>query len=267
MVNDTLMPSIGPSDSAALSAFAERLADAAAEITLRHFRADMTVDNKEKTGFDPVTIADRGAEDAIRALIETTYPDHGIEGEERPPRPAEGPFTWILDPIDGTRSFICGVPTWGTLIALLYEGRPVIGVIDQPYLKERYVGSPLGTTLNGNTIRTRACTGLSDAVMSTVDPDLFQDGERAVFDTLKTRSKLIRYSLDCYAYAILSAGHFDLILETRMKPYDIMALVPVIRGAGGMVTDWSGNEPGPDGRLVALGDPGMAAEVLPLLTV
>jgi myo-inositol-1(or 4)-monophosphatase len=249
-----------------LCAFAETLADAAAAVTLEYFRAPIGVDNKlAGRGFDPVTKADQGAEKAIRALIDTHYPDHGIHGEEFGVKETDGPFEWVLDPVDGTRAFISGLPTWGTLIALKYEGTPIIGVIDQPYLRERYLGWPGGATLNGKPITTRACSALADATISTTDSDLFTQEERPRFDTVRAGSQLVRYGLDCYAYAVLSGGHMDLVMESGLQPYDMMALIPVIRGAGGSATNWQGEAPGACGRLLAVGDPTLLDEVLPIL--
>ncbi|MFC4349048.1 histidinol-phosphatase [Kordiimonas lipolytica] len=249
-----------------LCAFACKLADAAAEITLSYFRQPIGVDDKDKgDGFDPVTKADQGAEKAIRALIEEHYPDHGIFGEEFGIKEAAGPFEWVLDPVDGTRAFISGLPTWGTLIALRHNGEPVIGVIDQPYIKERYLGWPGGATLNDMPIKTRACPSLDKATLSSTDPGLFKGVERDRFDTLLREIRLVRYGLDCYAYAVMAAGHMDMVVESGLKPYDMMALIPVIRGAGGSATNWEGEAPGDCGRLLALGDPTLLEQVMDIL--
>jgi len=249
-----------------LCAFACTLADAAADVTLDYFRQPLGVDDKDKgDGFDPVTKADQGAEKAIRALIEAHYPDHGIFGEEFGIKDANGPFEWVLDPVDGTRAFISGLPTWGTLIGLRYNGEPVIGVIDQPYIKERYLGWPGGATLNGMPISTRTCPSLDKATLSSTDPNLFKGTERDRFDTLIRETRLVRYGLDCYAYAVMAAGHMDLVVESGLKPYDMMALIPVIRGAGGCATNWEGEAPGECGRLVAMGDPTLLTQVLDIL--
>lgn len=247
--------------------FACKLADAAADVTLGYFKSPIGVDDKDKgDGFDPVTKADQGSEKAIRALIEEHYPDHGIFGEEFGIKETDGPFEWVLDPVDGTRAFISGLPTWGTLIALRYKGEPIIGVIDQPYLKERYLGWPGGATLNGAPLKARACSGLDKATISTTDPDLFKANERPAFDTLLGRSRLVRYGLDCYAYAVMSAGHMDLVIESGLAIYDMMALIPVVRGAGGTATNWEGNAPGDCGRLLAIGDPAMLDDVLAIVS-
>jgi len=249
-----------------LTSFANELADAAAAVTTRYFKSPLHVDNKlAGAAFDPVTQADKEAEKAIRALIEEQYPDHDIFGEEYGRTNKASAFEWVLDPIDGTRAFISGLPSWGTLIALKYEGTPVIGIIDQPYLGERYIGWTSGATLNGKTIRTRACSDLASATLSTTDPDLFTEAERPAFNAVLSRSRLIRYGLDCYAYAVVAAGHMDVVVESGLKPYDMMALIPVIRGAGGIATNWEGDNPGDCGRLVAAGDAALHAEVCALL--
>lgn len=246
-----------------LSAFAADLATAAAEVSLKYFRAPMDIDNKlGDDGFDPVTRADQGAEEAIRAVIEAKYPDHAIIGEEFGVKDTGSPFEWVLDPIDGTRAFISGLPTWGTLIGLKHEGVPLVGVIDQPYLGERYVGWTTGATLNGKPIKTRPCKSLGTATLSTTDADLFDPEDRAHFDAILKQVQLVRYGLDCYAYAILASGFMDVIMETGLETYDMMALIPVVRGAGGSATCWSGDAPGESGKLLAAGDEELAQTIL-----
>jgi histidinol-phosphatase len=245
--------------------FADKLADAAALVTLQHFKQPVGIDNKlEGNNFDPVTIADRDAEAAIRALIEARYPDHGIIGEEHGSVREDAEFIWVLDPVDGTRAFISGVPTWGTLIALLHHREPVLGIIDQPYLKERYLGSPLGSSLNGTPISTRACASLDKAIISTIDPAMFSSVERPIWNAIEQEALLARFSLDCYAYAVLAAGFMDMVIESGMEIYDYMALIPVIRGAGGIVSDWQGNESELKGQIVASGDPALHAKIIKL---
>jgi myo-inositol-1(or 4)-monophosphatase len=249
-----------------MKGFINRLADAAAGVTLEYFRQKIDIDDKVKNGlFDPVTEGDRGAEAAIRALIDSEYPDHNIIGEEYGIKEGQSDFTWVLDPIDGTRAFISGLPTWGTLIALLYKGEPIMGIIDQPYLKERYLGAPDGSTLNGEPIKTRTCKALSSATLSTTDPDLFKGAERAAFDKILSNVKLVRYGLDCYAYAIVASGHMDLVVESGLESYDMMALIPVIRGAGGAVSNWCGDTPNDSGHLLAVGDAELMPEVEAIL--
>jgi len=246
--------------------FACTLADAAAEVSLRYFKTPLVIDNKyDDGGFDPVTQADRKAELAIRKLITAAYPDHDIFGEEFGRTNRGSDFEWVLDPIDGTRAFISGLPTWGTLIALKYKGTPIIGIIDQPYIRERYVGWTTGATLNGTRIYTRSCPDLSQATLSTTDPDLLTKQERPAFDSILKKSKLVRYGLDCYAYAVLAAGHIDLVIESGLKPYDMMALIPVVRGAGGVACNWEGEDPGGCGRLIAMGDPSLKTTICNIL--
>lgn len=246
-----------------LSAFAADLATAAAEVSLKHFRAPINIDNKlGEDGFDPVTLADRGAEEAIRKVIEAKFPDHAIVGEEYGVKDTGSPFEWVLDPIDGTRAFISGLPTWGTLIGLKYEGVPIIGVIDQPYIGERYVGWTTGATLNNKPIRTRSCKSLTTATLSTTDANLFDANDRVHFDRILKQVQLVRYGLDCYAYAVLSAGFMDVVMESGLQPYDMMALIPVVRGAGGSATCWSGGAPGESGKLLAVGDQELARGIL-----
>jgi histidinol phosphatase-like enzyme (inositol monophosphatase family) len=239
---------------------ARRLAEAARAETLPRFRQLGSVDNKAGGGeFDPVTEADRAAERAMRALIEREQPDHGIAGEEYPERHAEGPFTWSLDPVDGTRSFICGLPTWTTLIALLREGRPIVGIIDAPVLDELYVGwdgeAWLVSGGEEQRIAVSSCADLASARLSTTDPALFVGARRGAFERLATQVRTIRYGHDGYAYARLAAGSLDLVVECGLKPYDYNALIPVVRGAGGVIADWEGDDAFDGGRVIAAATP------------
>jgi len=257
----------GGIDADTLTAFAAELAAAAAAVTIPCFKRPIDIENKlANEGFDPVTEADRKAEKAIRDLIEEHYPEHDIFGEEFGRTNKGSDFEWVLDPIDGTRAFISGLPSWGTLIALRFQGEPVIGVIDQPYLRERYIGWTTGACLNGELIKTRPCASLGQATLSTTDPDLFADIERPIFDQIRQATRLVRYGLDCYAYAVLAAGHIDLVVESGLKPYDMMALIPIVRGAGGIATNWSGGLPGDCGRLVAAGSAEVHGEALKFLS-
>jgi histidinol phosphatase-like enzyme (inositol monophosphatase family) len=239
---------------------ARRLAAAARAETLPRFRGAGSVDDKGgASGFDPVTDADRAAERAMRAMIERERPDHGIAGEEYPDRIAGGPFTWSLDPVDGTRSFICGLPTWTTLIALLREGRPVVGVIDAPVLDELYVGwggeAWLASGGSEQRIVASNCTDLAEARLSTTDPALFTGAARGAFDGLAARVRTVRYGHDGYAYARLAAGSLDLVIECGLKPFDYNALIPVVRGAGGVIADWEGGEAFEGGKIIAAATP------------
>jgi histidinol phosphatase-like enzyme (inositol monophosphatase family) len=263
-----------PSDDqiAELLDFAERLCAAAQRETLPRFRGDVPVDNKLAAAgggpraFDPVTEADRAAETAISAMIDAAYPDHGVQGEEHGVKAAKSPYEWTLDPIDGTRAFISGLPLWTTLIALSYEGRPLIGIIDQPYLGERYVGWPGGAAFRRGSVRrplkVRPCPRLSEATISTTDPHLFDGAEAGGFEQVRRASRLARYGCDAYAYAQVAAGHMDLAIESGLKPWDVRALVPVVEGAGGLVTDWRGETAWDGGQVIAAGDARAHADAL-----
>lgn len=266
------MSALSAAELADLTRFAEELADAAGAAILPHFRQAIAIDNKlGDRGFDPVTAADREAEDVVRAKIKQRYPSHGVMGEERGYERGSSPVTWVVDPIDGTRAFICGMAQWGTLIALNDGGRPVIGVLDQPYLRERWVASS-GTTRfrdpQGRTraLRTRSCGALKDAVLSTTSPvGYFNEREQAAFWALSRQAKLTRFGGDCYAYGLLAMGFIDVIVEATLKAWDIQALVPIIENAGGVVTTWEGGSANDGGRVVACGDPKLHAAVLEVL--
>ena len=240
--------------------FAQALADAARAAILPYFRAHAEIENKKPdAAFDPVTEADRGAERAMRDLIARHYPTHGVLGEEYGETPSQDGWSWTLDPVDGTRAFISGLPLWGTLIALAYEGRPVLGVIDQGFLDERYVGFPGGAevTARGVTqaLSVRTCGHLNEATIATTDPFLFDGAEAGGFEMVRRASRLQRYGCDCYAYAMLAAGRVDLVIESGLKPWDVHALIPVIEGAGGVVTNWRGGPAWEGGQVIASGDP------------
>lgn len=266
------LPVADPELIAELVAFAGVLADLARVETLRRFRTALRVENKPgdradaAMAFDPVTEADRAAEQVMRTLITAHYPDHGVEGEEFPPIPAIGSWSWTIDPIDGTRAFISGIPLWGTLIALSFHDRPVIGIIDQPCLDERYIGFPGGAlaTIRGRTeaLHIRTCERMAHAILATTDPYLFASAELAAFARLREKCRLTRFGTDCIAYAMVAAGHIDLVAETGLKPWDIRALIPVIEGAGGIITNWRGMSAHHGGQVLAAGDPRMHAEAL-----
>ena len=234
---------------------AERLADAAGEIARKYFRQPIAVDTKpDRT---PVTIADREAEAAMRTLIEMRFPNDGILGEEHGTARGDAARVWVLDPIDGTKSFIAGIPLFGVLIALVENGAPVLGVIDQPISRERWLGVAGQKTLkNGAPVRTRACADLALATLYATSPDMFGT-DRPAFERLKGAVKATRFGADCYAYAQLAGGFIDLVVEADLKPYDYCALAPVIAGAGGAIADWQGKKLGlkSDGRVIAAGDP------------
>ncbi|MGQ0659021.1 MAG: histidinol-phosphatase [Chromatiales bacterium] len=240
--------------------FACRLADAAGAQILPHFRAPLAVDNKGSAGaYDPVTEADRGAESAMRELIHRAFPQHGIFGEEHGYERGESALTWVIDPLDGTRSFITGALHWGTLIAL-YDGmRPVIGVMDQPYTRERFIGNRLGAELRTRgahrALSTRRCERLEDAVLYTTHPGMFATSEEgAAFERLARHVKLVRYGGDCYSYCMLALGCVDLVVESSLAPYDVQALIPIIEAAGGFMTTWDGGTANFGGQIIAAGD-------------
>ena len=240
---------------AELVALANSLADAARPIAARYFRTPVTVDDKSDAS--PVTIADREAEAAMRAILNQEVPAHGVYGEEHGIERADAEYVWVLDPIDGTRAFITGLPIWGTLIALLHRGVPVLGVIDQPILKERWLGAASqSSTFNGQPIKVRACPTLDRAYMYSTSPIMFSGDVSRKHAALADAVKLFRWGGDCYAYGLLASGHVDLVVENALKLYDFAALVPVIKGAGGQITDWRGKELDmtSDGSVLAAGD-------------
>ena len=255
---------------ATLESFALDLARAAAAITLPLFRGEYAHDDKGTEGaYDPVTDADRGAEAAIRRLIGQRFPDHGVIGEEYGEDRPDAEFVWVLDPVDGTRAFVSGLPLWATLIALRHEGAPVIGVIAQPYLDEIFIGGPSGARLISRggqcALKTRTCSNLATAVLATTDVHLFQHGEREAFERVRSSVRLTRYGCDAYAYAMVALGRIDLVVESGLKTWDYEALRPVVERAGGVVTNWRGLAPGPDGRVLAAGDPRLHTRVAEII--
>jgi histidinol phosphatase-like enzyme (inositol monophosphatase family) len=256
----------GPEDLVSLEAFALELAAAAGRAILPLFRADIAHENKAAPGqrYDPVTEADKAAEAAIRALISKRYPGHGVIGEEYGAEREGAPFVWVLDPIDGTRAFMAGLPLWTTLIALRIEGRPRIGVIAQPYLGEVFIGGPSGSRLNARgesrPLQTRACPGLSQALIATTDPGLFETDEAANWNALRAAARLARFGNDAYAYAMIALGRIDLVAENNLKVWDYEPLIPVIEGAGGAVANWRGQPVDGSGQVLAVGDPRLLDE-------
>jgi len=205
-------------------------------------RPDLAVETKSDQ--TPVTVADRGAEELMRRMIHERFPDHGILGEEYGEENAGAEFTWVLDPVDGTRAFAAGSPLFGTLIALMHQGQPVLGVIHQPVLGQLLVGDGARTTLNGRPVRVRATARLEDATLLCSDPlTPAQHQNGAAFAALTARVKLVRTWGDCYGYLLLAAGGADVMCDPIMNPWDIAALIPVVRGAGGIITDWQGRDP------------------------
>jgi myo-inositol-1(or 4)-monophosphatase len=255
-----------------LGRFMDDLAEASGKAIIPFFRAQFALEDKARGGspFDPVTEADRAAEVVLRAMIAKAFPAHGILGEEFGTERADAECVWVLDPIDGTRAFIAGLPTWGTLIGLNHHGVPARGMMHQPFLRERFTGDGHAARLRGpageRTLRTRRCADLSQAILATTDPRLFAEGEEADrFRAIEGRVRLSRYGADCYAYCMLAAGQIDLVVEAGLKPYDICALIPIVEGAGGRVTAWDGGPAAGGGRIVAAGDPRLHEAVLRLL--
>ncbi len=249
------MPTPPPDDIDRYLALALACADAAGKAIARHFRQPVAVDTKADA--TPVTIADRDAEIAMRLLIEDAFPDHGIIGEEMGRTNPDAALTWVLDPIDGTKSFITGKPTFGTLVALASDGVPIIGIIDQPISKERWIGvTGRDSLFSGAPCRVRPCPALADAVLYTTSPHLFSDEEGVAFHRLRKQVRHALYGGDCYSYGLMAAGFADIVVEAGLKPFDYAALVPVIEGAGGVITGWDGKPLtlSSDGCVVAAGD-------------
>ena len=252
-------------------AFIGQLATSSGETILPFFRTSLLVDNKSAVqGFDPVTEADRAAEAVMRRLIKANFPRHGIVGEEFGNELEEAEYVWVLDPIDGTKSFIAGFPIWGTLIALLHRGTPVYGMMHQPFIGERFSGDNGAANYAGPSgerrLAVRRCGSLKEATAFTTSPLLMTAADRAQFAKIENAVKLTRYGGDCYSYCMLAAGHLDLVVETELKPYDIAALIPIITGAGGIVTTWDGKPAQNGGRIVAAGDPRVHEAAMRILT-
>lgn len=242
-------------EAAELIAFAEELAAAARQETLHRWTAGCAIENKGSGVFDPVTEADREAERAMRALIRERYPDHAITGEEWPDEHGTSAYRWSLDPVDGTRSFVCRLPTWVTLVALLRDDAPVLGLVDAPCLGETYVGLAGQATMTfrgqRTAIRASGCTRIAEARLSTTDPIMFDGAPAAAFDRFRRDVKTVRYGHDGYAYARLAAGSLDLVIESGLKPHDYNALIPLIKGAGATIGDWRGGEDFARGKVIA----------------
>ncbi len=262
-----------PAEAATYLEFAHDLALAAGEAILPHFRNALAVEDKHNyMGYDPVTVADRAAESVIRAAIKARYPEHGIIGEEHGRESGTSPLTWVIDPIDGTKSFILGHLHWGVLIALHDGTRPVVGVTHQPFVGESFVGSAGGSAqwrrgVDSRVLRTRACSRIADAWAVTTDPRQFASPERrAAFERLAGQVRFLRYGGDCYCYTQLAMGLADVVIESGLQPYDIQALIPLIEAAGGVVTDWRGGSCDQGGDVLACGDPALHREILAVLS-
>jgi histidinol phosphatase-like enzyme (inositol monophosphatase family) len=267
------MAALAPDLLSDLDSFILELNAAAAAEALPLFRADHGLENKAAAGsrYDPVTMADKGAEAAIRKLISQHHPEHGVIGEEYGEDRPDAEFVWVLDPVDGTRAFVAGLPLWTTLIGLRWQGAPVLGSIGQPYLDEVFIGSAEGSRVirhgEAAPLRVKPCPELGQAVISTTDPDLFDPDERAAWTALSAASRLVRYGCDAYAFAMVAAGRIDLAMDAGLKPWDVEAVVPVVLGAGGWVTDWRGAGIGTDGgQMIVAGDRACLDQALELLS-
>ena len=240
------------------SSFVDHLAGVSGDTILPFFRTALAIDNKKTRGFDPVTAADRAAEQAMRALIRKNFPGHGVIGEEYGAERTDAEYVWVLDPIDGTKSFITGMVAWGTLIGLMRFGEPVFGMMNQPFTREKFSGDGGAARYRGpggnRDLHVRGCPSLDGAIMSTTSPLLMNDADRATFVRLEDKVRLSRYGGDCYAYCMLAAGLIDLVVETEIKPHDIVPLIPVITGAGSFSQVVTIPPAQGGGRIVVAGD-------------
>lgn len=253
---------------------AHLLADAARVATLKHFRLDIEAENKGLSGmasgaFDPVTAADRESEAAMRTILAAQRPDDAILGEEYGTTTGTSGLTWVLDPIDGTRGYISGTPTWGVLISVADASGPLYGIIEQPYIRERFEGGFGLAEVNGpsgrSALKTRKGRSLKDAVLLSTFPEVGTAAEYQGFRSVASQVRLVRYGMDCYGYALLAAGQVDLVIEAGLQPYDVQAPIAVIEAAGGIVTDWQGGNADQGGRVLAAANPAIHAEALSLL--
>lgn len=258
-----------PEDQERYLEFAWQTAVAAGSAILPHFRAIIPVEDKRNfMGYDPVTVADHAAEDSIRTAIKRRYPEHGIHGEERGREAGTSPLTWVIDPIDGTKSFILGQLHWATLIALHDGAAPVAGVVHQPFVGESFLGTAGGIAQwrrgdERRTLRTRPCARVEDAIMATTDPRQFvAPAEQAALATVTGSARFLRYGGDCYCYTQLAMGFVDVVIENGLQPYDVQALTPIIVAAGGAITNWSGGPCDQGGSVLASGDPRLHEQLL-----
>jgi myo-inositol-1(or 4)-monophosphatase len=254
----------------ALIAFANRLADEGGAVIRPYFRKPLSVTNKKETAFDPVTEADRGAERAMRDLIHRQRPDDAVLGEEFGATEGTSPYRWVLDPLDGTRAFITGRHEWGQLIALEEKGKAVLGILDQPVLGERFVGvngaAHLVQSGQSTVLKTRPCAALSDAILCATDPaSYFSADQLHRFQRVKDKVRLTRYGGDCYIFAAMALGFVDVIIEAGFQPWDTAALIPIVEGAGGIITSWSGGSVAPGHTILAAGDKRLHSEAMALL--
>lgn len=259
--------------------FVDDLARISGEAILPFFRTSIHAHDKGNSHidggvFDPVTEADRAAETAMRRMIKNTFPDHGIVGEEFGSEKADADYVWVLDPIDGTKSFISGLPVWGTLIGLNHNGHPCYGMMHQPFTRECFFGDGgashwRGVGLDGKIAKrrlyTRECASLAEATLMTTHPSLLAPGTLEPFRRVEEKVRLSRYGGDCYAYCVLAAGHVDLVIESGLNAYDIVALIPIVEGAGGVITAWDGSSCAKGGAIIAAGDKRVHEEALKIL--
>lgn len=261
---DTSRPQ--PSELAALALQVGQFADQARKKSMRWFRSPLEV--LTKLDDSPVTIADREVEYVLRQCITQEHPEHGILGEEHGRTRMDADYVWVVDPIDGTRSFISGSPLWGTLLAVLWQGQPCIGLIDVPSTNERWTGhTGAATKFNGKPCQTSPCTSLDDAVLLTTSLDMFTATERSAFEAVSQTVRMRRFGGDCYCYGLLASGHVDIVIESELQPYDYMALIPIIEGAGGCITDWEGKPLTltSSGQVIASANPALHAKALAVL--
>lgn len=264
------MASLTASETADLIATAHALADAARQATLLHFRSPgLSAETKEAERFDPVTVADRLSEQRMRDILARRRPQDGILGEEFGSVAGTSGLTWVLDPIDGTRGYLSGTPTWGVLISVRDETGPIYGIIDQPYIRERFEGGLGRAEVNGPSGRAvlavRPARPLSQAILFSTFPEVGTAEEGAAFRRVAPKAKLVRYGTDCYAYALIAAGQIDLVIEAGLQAYDVQAPIAVIQAAGGIVTDWQGRPAHDGGQILAAASPALHAEALALL--
>jgi myo-inositol-1(or 4)-monophosphatase len=242
--------------------FARTLASSAADAILPQFRKNIAVEVKAAKDWDPVTEGDKAAERVIRALIERHFPTHGIIGEEYGTKEGSSAYTWVLDPIDGTRSFVIGMPSWATLIGLYRDGKPLLGVMNQPYVGDMFYGSPEGAWLDHRghvqPIKCRAPLPLKQAAAGTTSPYLYPEGSK--FETMRKSVQMMRYGGDAYFFSLVAAGHLDIAMDAGLQIYDIAALIPIVTGAGGVVGTWDGKDPAQGGNIIAASSPALLDE-------
>lgn len=254
-----------------LTRFAIALANESAKAILPFFRHNPDIDIKDGPVWDPVTEGDRAGERVMRSLIEQHFPDHSIQGEEYGVKEGRSPFTWILDPVDGTRAFITGMPTWATLIGLSFEGRPLLGLMNQPVVGDMFFGNPGGAWHDYReqvtAISTRRGVGLAQATIGTTAPELYRSPEnQRRFQSLRQAARLTRYGGDAYFFCLLAAGHIDIAMDCGLQPYDIAPLLPIITGAGGVAAEWTGGEPSRGGNVMTAGSPALLDEALAIMS-